>query len=82
MAIPFVFFGMALKETDNPVLINQLCYLSPFLSLFIIQFVLRENISLTTFVGLLLIVAGIIFNEYLAGHIQSKITSRRKKGIM
>ena len=77
MAVPFVFFGMALKETDNPVLINQLCYLSPFLSLFIIQFVLRENISLTTFVGLLLIVAGIIFNEYLAGHIQSKITSRR-----
>ena len=37
MAIPFIFFGLALKKTDNPALINQLCYLSPFISLFIIR---------------------------------------------
>ena len=36
MTIPFICFGMALK-TNNPALINHLCYLSPFLSLFIIH---------------------------------------------
>ena len=65
MAIPFIFFGLALKKTDNPALINQLCYLSPFISLFIIRMVLKEPIYLTTFVGLVLIVGGILFNEYL-----------------
>ena len=64
MAIPFIFFGLALKKTDNPALINQLCYLSPFISLFIIQAVLGEPIYITTIVGLLLIIGGILFNEY------------------
>ncbi len=64
MAIPFIFFGLALKKTDNPALINQLCYLSPFISLFIIQSVLGEPIYFTTIVGLLLIIGGILFNEY------------------
>lgn len=64
MAIPFIFFGLALKKTDNPALINQLCYLSPFISLFIIQSVLGESIYLTTIIGLLLIIGGILFNEY------------------
>lgn len=64
MAIPFIFFGLALKKTDNPALINQLCYISPFISLFIIQSVLGEPIYLTTFVGLVLIIGGILFNEY------------------
>ena len=64
MAIPFIFFGLALKKTNNPALINQLCYLSPFISLFIIRSVLGEQIYFTTFIGLLLIVGGILFNEY------------------
>ena len=64
MAIPFIFFSLALKKTDNPSLINQLCYLSPFISLFIIRSVLGEQIYFTTFIGLVLIVGGILFNEY------------------
>lgn len=64
MAIPFIFFGLAIKKTNNPALINQLCYLSPFISLFIIRSVLGEQIYLTTFIGLVLIVGGILFNEY------------------
>ena len=65
MAIPFIFFGLALRKTNNSILINQLCYLSPFLSLFLIHFVLGEKIYYTTVIGLILIVAGILFNEYL-----------------
>lgn len=64
MAIPFIFFGLALKKTNNPALVNQLCYLSPFISLFIIRSVLGEPIYTTTFIGLALIVGGILFNEY------------------
>ena len=64
MAIPFICFGIAMRITSNPALINQLCYLSPFLSLFFIAMVLREPIVITTYIGLVLIVAGIVFNEY------------------
>jgi drug/metabolite transporter (DMT)-like permease len=66
MGIPFIFFGLAMRKTDNPTLINQLTYLSPFMSLFIISIVLGEKIVPTTMIGLALIVFGIIFNEYLA----------------
>lgn len=64
MGIPFLTFGMALKLTQNPALVNQMCYLSPFLSLFLIAIVLGETIAPATYVGLLLIVGGLIYNQY------------------
>lgn len=78
MAIPFIFFGLALRKSDNPVLINQLCYLSPFISLFFISVVLGEKIYLTTYIGLILIVSGIIFNEYFT-RIFTKRTLAKKR---
>lgn len=66
MGLPFLTFGMALRITKNPALINQMCYLSPFLSLFLIAVVLGETIVPTTYVGLALIVAGLIFNSNFA----------------
>lgn len=66
IAIPFFFFGLAMRLTKNPALVNQMCYLSPFISLFLIAVVLREQIVMTTYIGLALIVFGIVFNEYLA----------------
>lgn len=66
MGLPFLFFGLAIRKTSNPALINQLCYLSPFLSLFLIAIVLNEQIVATTYAGLALIVSGIIFNQYFA----------------
>lgn len=76
MAIPFIFFGMALKMSDNTVLINQLCYLSPFMSLFIIHFVLGETIYPTTYCGLILIVSGIVFNEYFAQPLYRRLKAK------
>ena len=66
MAVPFIFFGLALQKTTNPALTNQLCYLSPFISLFLIHAVLGETIYFTTYMGLFLIVFGILLNEYLS----------------
>ncbi len=67
MGIPFLCFGMAIRMTDNPALINQMCYLAPFLSLFFISMILGEPIMPTTYTGLALIIAGIAYNEYFAG---------------
>lgn len=66
MGIPFLTFGMALRLTTNPALVNQMCYLSPFLSLFLIAVVLGERIAPATYAGLALIVAGLVYNQYLA----------------
>lgn len=66
MGIPLICFGIAIRTTDNPALINQLCYLGPFLSLFIIAMMLGEPIAPSTFIGLLLIVAGLVYNEFFA----------------
>lgn len=72
MGIPFICFGMAIRTTDNPTLINQICYLSPFLSLFFISMILGEPILPTTYLGLVLIVGGLIFNQYIADRITSR----------
>lgn len=66
MAIPFIFFGLALQKSTNLSFTNQLIYLSPFVSLFIIHLVLDETIYSTTYIGLFLIVFGILMNEYLS----------------
>ena len=67
MGVPFICFGLAIRQTDNPALINQMCYLSPFLSLFLIAMVLGEPIMPSTCIGLVLIVGGLVYNEYFAG---------------
>lgn len=64
MGIPFVAFGYAIRKTANPALINQMCYLAPFMSLFFIAVVLHEPVVMTTYIGLGLIVAGIVFNRH------------------
>lgn len=66
MGIPFLTFGMALRITRNPALVNQMCYLSPFLSLFLIAAVLGEKVVPATYAGLALIVAGLVYNQYFA----------------
>ena len=64
MGIPFICFGLAIRETENPALINQMCYLAPFLSLFFISMVLGEPIMTTTYIGLVLIIGGLVYNQY------------------
>lgn len=66
IGIAFICFGTAIRTSPNPALINQMCYLSPFLSLVLIATVLGEPIAPTTVAGLLLIVAGLVYNQYFA----------------
>lgn len=83
IGIPFACFGYAMRKTNNPALVNQMCYLSPFLSLFFIHAVLGEQIVFSTYIGLLLIVSGIVFNarQKQASHLfpsnKTKVSSYR-----
>lgn len=63
MAIPFVLWQYALAKAPNKYLVNQLSYLSPILSLVLINFYLGERLALTTIVGALLIIGGILVSN-------------------
>ena len=79
IGIPFICFGIAIRTTDNPALINQMCYLAPFMSLFFISVVLHEPIMPTTFIGLVLIIAGIVYNQYFATRTNRKLSGSSVK---
>ncbi|MCP4229007.1 MAG: DMT family transporter [bacterium] len=60
MGITFVLWLRALSLADNNARVANLVYLSPFISLIFIHFVVGEEILLSSIIGLILIVAGIL----------------------
>lgn len=75
MGVPFLFFSIALKNASNVATVNQMCYIAPFLSLFFISIIVGEKILSSSYIGLSLIIFGVIFNQYLAYPGQPKITA-------
>lgn len=63
MGLAFICWQMALHFTDRVSRISTLIFLSPFISLFIINRVLGEPLSITTFIGLGLIIFGIMVQQ-------------------
>ncbi|GAB4283881.1 MAG: DMT family transporter [Marinilabiliales bacterium] len=63
MGISFIFWLKAMKLTSSNDMISGLAYISPFLSLIFIHFILGENIFITTIIGLILIVTGILYQK-------------------
>lgn len=63
MGACFVLWLLALKNTENTARISNLIFISPFLSLIFIYFLVGETILPATFVGLLLIVAGLLCQQ-------------------
>lgn len=74
MGITYFLWLMAMRHSVNTAKISNLVYLSPFLSLVIIHFVLHEKILISTFVGLVFIVGGIII-QYFSGKRKNKLSS-------
>lgn len=60
MGITFVFWLSALKLSENTARVGNLIFLSPFISLFFIHFLVGEEILISTYGGLILIVAGLM----------------------
>jgi drug/metabolite transporter (DMT)-like permease len=63
MGLTFVLWLKALRLSRTTAHVSVLVYLSPFLSLILIHFVLGERILPSTLIGLVLIVAGIVLAQ-------------------
>lgn len=63
MGITFIVWYNALKLSSSTAKVNNLIYMTPFLSLIFIALLVKEKLLPSTFVGLIFILAGIIFQN-------------------
>jgi drug/metabolite transporter (DMT)-like permease len=63
MSLAFVFWLKAMRIASSTAQISSLIYLSPFISLFLIYFLLEEDIYPTTLLALTSIVIGLILQK-------------------
>jgi drug/metabolite transporter (DMT)-like permease len=59
MGITFFFWLKALQLARTTAKVSNLVYLAPFLSLFLVHYILHEPVYYTTPIGLILIISGI-----------------------
>lgn len=64
MGISFFLWLTAMKLTSNASRISNLIYLSPVVSLFMINYFVGEKIMVSTIAGLILILSGILFQNF------------------
>ncbi len=63
MGVTFVVWLKALKLSENTAKVSSLIYLSPFLSLNLINIILGEKILFSTIIGITLIIGGILIQK-------------------
>ena len=63
MGIAFVFWLIALRLSETTARVANLIFVSPFVSLVFIHFLVGEEILLSTPIGLVLIVAGLLIQQ-------------------
>jgi drug/metabolite transporter (DMT)-like permease len=66
MGITFLLWLKALKYSSSTAKISNLVFLSPFVSLLFISFLVGEEIRVSTLAGLFLIIAGILLQQSMA----------------
>lgn len=66
LSISFVIWLNALKLSSNTAKVSNLVYLSPFVALFWINLTVGEEIHLSTIVGLIFIITGILLQQFLS----------------
>lgn len=64
MGLTFVLWLSALKRAKSAASIGNLIYCTPFLSLIFLRLIVGEAIHSATFIGLVLIVASLLFQEW------------------
>ena len=60
MGVTFVYWLFALKFSTNSAKVANLIFISPFLSLIFIYFLVGEQILVSTFIGLVFIITGLL----------------------
>lgn len=63
LGITYILWMKAMQLSENNAKTGNLIFLSPFLSLVFIHFILGETIYYTTFIGLALIISGIWYQQ-------------------
>jgi drug/metabolite transporter (DMT)-like permease len=63
VGITYILWLKAMNMSTNNAKIGNLVFFAPFLSLVFIHFILKETIYITTFIGLVLIVAGVLVQQ-------------------
>lgn len=63
MGITFVLWLHAMRLSTNTAKIANLIFISPFLSLLLISFLVKEKILFSTFVGLVFIIMGLLLQQ-------------------
>ena len=74
MGIAFVLWSYAMKKAENTSKVSNLIFISPFLSLVFIYFILGEVILPSTYVGLVLIMAGLWIQQYRSRAAEASLT--------
>ena len=64
MGLAFLAWSTALRLAPNSSLVANLIFLSPFVSLQLIALILEESIHVTTWAGLGLIIAGLLWQQW------------------
>ncbi len=63
MGLTFVFWLNALKWSKTTATVSTLIYISPFISLVFIHYILGEKILFTSILGLIIIIGGIVLQQ-------------------
>lgn len=66
MGFTFFFWLLALNYSDTTARVSNLIFISPFLSLIFIRITVGEQIILSTILGLVLIISGVLIQHYIA----------------
>ena len=64
MGVTFVLWLLALRNAANPAVVGNLSFLSPVVSLFLINLVVGEPLKASTLVGLPLILTGLVIQNW------------------
>jgi len=67
MGITFVVWVKAMKLSKTTAQVNNLIYLTPFLALVFLNLIIEEEILLSTIIGLIFIIVGILFQRKIGG---------------
>lgn len=65
MSLTFVVWLLALKNSVNTAKVSNLIFLSPFIALIFISLLVKETIHLTTLIGLVFIVIGVLVQKFI-----------------
>jgi len=63
MGLTYLLWLKALRFSETTDKVSSLIYIAPFISLIFINFILGEHIYVTTFIGLIFLVTGILYQK-------------------